>query len=464
MSDTQSAASTRIVSLLDANSFVEFGAQVTASSTDFNLSAKVAASDGVITGYGTIDGSLVFVYSQDASVLGGSIGEMHAKKIVKLYERAASMGAPVIAMLDSTGVRLEEATDALNALGEIYNNQVLISGVIPQIAVVYGNCGGGLSFVPALSDFVFMENTKAQLYVNTPDAIKGNSADLNDNRTAEYQAGIGNVDFTGSEEELITAIRTLVGLLPFNNEDAGEVTPCSDDLNRACTNIAALRGDAVSMLAMIADNGIFFETKKDFANCIVTGFMKLNGQTVGAVANSGKVDTICANGADKAADFIKFCDAFNIPVLTLANVKGFSRNECQEKRLPKAAAKLATAYAQATVLKVTVVTGTAYGSCYVLMGSKAIGADFVYAWPDSEIGMMDAKQAARILTDSDDAAEIRKTAAEYSDLQQNVKSAAMRGYVDTIIEDADTRKYVIGAFEMLYTKRENRPSKKHGTI
>lgn len=215
---------------------------------------------------------------------------------------------------------------------------------------------------------------------------------------------------------------------------------------------------------MIADNGIFFETKKDFANCIVTGFMRLNGQTVGAVANSGKVDTICANGADKAADFIKFCDAFNIPVLTLANVKGFSRNECQEKRLPKAAAKLATAYAQATVPKVTVVTGTAYGSCYVLMGSKAIGADFVYAWPDSEIGMMDAKQAARILTDSDDAAEIRKTAAEYSDLQQNVKSAAMRGYVDTIIEDADTRKYVIGAFEMLYTKRENRPSKKHGTI
>ncbi len=464
MSDTQSAASTRIVSLLDANSFVEFGAQVTARSTDFNLSAKVAASDGVITGYGTIDGSLVFVYSQDASVLGGSIGEMHAKKIVKLYQKAASMGAPVIAMLDSTGVRLEESTDALNALGEIYNNQVLISGVIPQIAVVYGNCGGGLSFIPALSDFVFMENSKAQLYVNTPDAITGNSADQTDNRTAKYQASVGNVDFTGSEDELITAVRTLIDLLPFNNEDAGEVTPCNDDLNRACTNIASLKKDAASMLSMIADNGIFFETKKDFAECIVTGFMKLNGQTVGAVANSGKVDVICGNGADKAADFIKFCDAFNIPVLTLANLKGFSRTECQEKRLPKAAARLATAYAQATVPKVTVVTGALYGSGYVLMGSKAIGADFVYAWPDAEIGMMDAKQAARILTNSDDAAEIRKMASEYSALQQNVNSAAMRGYVDTIIEDADTRKYVIGAFEMLYTKRENRPSKKHGTI
>ncbi|MDO4803251.1 MAG: carboxyl transferase domain-containing protein [Lachnospiraceae bacterium] len=464
MSDTPSAASTRILSLLDANSFVEFGAQVTARSTDFNLSAKAAPSDGVITGYGTIDGSLVFVYSQDASVLGGSVGEMHAKKIVKLYQKAAKMGAPVIAMLDSTGVRLEESTDALNALGEIYNNQVLLSGVIPQIAIVCGNCGGGLSFIPALSDFVFMEEADAKLYVNTPDAIIGNSADLTDNRTASYQSETGNVDFVGSKEEIIAAVRSLVGILPFNNEDSGEVLPCADDLNRACTNISAFRGDAASMLAMIADNGYFFETKKKFAECIVTGFMRLNGQTVGAVANSGKKDTLCANGAAKAADFIRFCDAFNIPVLTLAIVKGYARKECQEKRLPKAAAALATAYAQATVPKVTVVVGAVYGSPYVLMGSKAIGADFVYAWPDSEIGMMDAKQAAKLLVGGDNAADVRKTAAEYAALQQNVVSAAQRGYVDTIIDEADTRKYVIGAFEMLYTKREDRPSKKHGTI
>lgn len=464
MSDTPSAASTRILSLLDANSFVEFGAQVTARSTDFNLSAKVAPSDGVITGYGTIDGSLVFVYSQDASVLGGSIGEMHAKKIVKLYQKAAKMGAPVIAMLDSTGVRLEESTDALNALGEIFNNQVNVSGVIPQIAIICGNCGGGLSFIPALSDFVFMADADAKLYVNTPDAIIGNSADVTDNRTAKYQAESGNVDFTGTMDEIIAAVRSLVGILPFNNEDAGEMLPCTDDLNRAVTNISAFREDAASMLAMIADDGIFFEMKKDFAKCIVTGFMKLNGQTIGAVANSGKSDSICANGASKAADFIKFCDAFNIPVLTLANIKGYCRKECQEKRLPKAAAALASAYADATVPKVTVVTGTAYGGAYVLMGSKAIGADFVYAWPDSEIGMMDAKQAAKILVGGENAAQVRKTAAEYSALQQNVVSAAQRGYVDTIIDEADTRKYVIGAFEMLYTKRENRPNKKHGTI
>lgn len=464
MSDTQSAASARLVSLLDANSFVEFGAQVTARSTDFNLSAKVAPSDGVITGYGTIDGSLVFVYSQDASVLGGSIGEMHAKKIVKLYQQAAKMGAPVIAMLDSTGVRLEESTDALNALGEIYRNQVLVSGVVPQIAIVCGNCGGGLSFVPAISDFVFMESTDGKLYVNTPDAITGNNTDLIDNRAASYQAEVGNVDFIGTEDEIFAAVRALIGLLPFNNEDGGEVLACTDDLNRACTGISSYKEDAASMLAMIADNGVFFETRKAFAECIVTGFMKLNGQTIGAVANSGKTDVICANGADKASEFINFCDAFNIPVLTLANLKGYSRTECQEKKLPKAAARLATAYADATVPKVTVVTGKAYGSAYVLMGSKAIGADFVYAWPDAEIGMMDAKEAAKILVGDGTAAEIRKTAAEYSALQQNVSSAAQRGYVDTIIDDADTRKYVIGAFEMLYTKRENRPNKKHGTI
>ena len=312
MSDTQSAASARLVSLLDANSFVEFGAQVTARSTDFNLSAKVAPSDGVITGYGTIDGSLVFVYSQDASVLGGSIGEMHAKKIVKLYQQAAKMGAPVIAMLDSTGVRLEESTDALNALGEIYRNQVLVSGVVPQIAIVCGNCGGGLSFVPAISDFVFMESTDGKLYVNTPDAITGNNIDLIDNRAASYQAEVGNVDFIGTEDEIFAAVRALIGLLPFNNEDGGEVLACTDDLNRACTGISSYKEDAASMLAMIADNGVFFETRKAFAECIVTGFMKLNGQTIGAVANSGKTDVICANGADKASEFINFCDAFQV--------------------------------------------------------------------------------------------------------------------------------------------------------
>ena len=435
MSVTQTAAG-RVNALLDANSFVEIGAQVTARSTDFNLTAKSAPSDGVITGYGTVDGSLVYVYSQDAAVLGGSIGEMHAKKIVRVYDLARKMGAPVIAVLDSAGVRLEEAADALNALGEIMNSQIMSSGVIPQITVVFGTCGGGLSFIPALSDFALMSDG-AKLFVHTPDA---------------------------SEEEVIAAVRRLLGFLPCNNEDDGEICDCTDDLNRSTPNLSTLSGDASQIAAQIADNGDFFEVKKDFGKNMVTGFMRLNGQTVGVVANRGIKDAVCPNCAKKAAGFIKFCDAFNIPVLTLANAASIRNTEKAEYCMPEAAALLTSAYANATVPKVTVVTGKNYGSAYILMGSKAVGADIVYAWPGAEIGTMDAKQAGKILAAGQDAKSMNAAAKEYASLQQNVLSAAQRGYVDTIIEEADTRKYVIGAFEMLYTKREDRPERKHGTI
>lgn len=339
MSDTHNAASIRISSLLDANSFVPIGAGVKARSTDFCLSENAAPSDGVITGFGTIDGSPVYVYSQDAAVLGGTIGEMHAKKIVRLYDMAAKTGSPVIGILDSNGVRLEESTDALDALGSIYAAMSAASGVIPQIAIVAGNCGGALSFIPALSDLVLMTD-KAKLFVNSPDAIEGSNVDVLDNRTATFQAKAGNVDFAGTEEEVLQAARTLVGLLPANNEDDGEIIACTDDLNRATPNLSTLNDDAAKILEQIADNGIFFETKKDHAPNMVTGFMRLDGQTIGAVANRGAKDSICAGAARKAASFINLCDSFNIPIFMIANASAYGRCEHCEKMLPFMASKM----------------------------------------------------------------------------------------------------------------------------
>ena len=464
MSETVNAAGRRIASLLDANSFVEIGGQITARSTDFNLSAAQTPSDGVITGYGTIDGNLVYIYSQDASVLGGSVGEMHARKINRIYSLARKTGAPIIGLLDCSGIRLEEASDALAALGLIYRSQAMASGVIPQITAVYGNCGGGISVIPALADFNFIETGNGHLFVNAPDAIKGNDAGKCDNSAPDYQMEKGNADFAGTETELAEQIRLLVGMLPLNNEDEGAPFELADDLNRVCAGIEGLTGNAADMLRLLSDGGVFFETKREWAKSMVTGFIRLGGYTAGAVANCGSDTALCADGVLKAAEFIEFCDAFNIPVLTLANACSFNTCECNEKKMPKAAARLAYAYASATVPKVTVITGKAYGTPYVLMGSRTVGADMVFAWPSSEVGTMDASMAAKIMTGGTDGEAIRKTAASYTELQQNVVSAARRGYVDTVIEAADTRKYVIGAFEMLYTKREDRPDRKHGTV
>ena len=477
MSNTaQNLASTRIASLLDENSFVEIGGCVTARNTDFNLKQTATPSDGVITGYGVIDGNLVYVYSQDASVLGGTIGEMHAKKIARLYDMALKMGAPVIGLIDCAGIRLQEATDALNALGEIYAKQVLASGVIPQITAVFGTCGGGMALMPALTDFTFMESKNAKLFVNSPNALEGNEVSKCNTASAKFQSeDAGLVDFTGSEDEVLSGIRKLVTLLPANNEEDA-VDDCSDDLNRVCADLANAKEDTAIALTMISDDNIFCEVKKAYAKDMVAGFIKLNGMTVGAVANRSKVyneeaeveaefdGSLSADGAEKAAEFVQFCDAFNIPVLTLTNVSGFTASEYDEKRIAKSAAKLTYAFADATVPKVNVVIGKAFGSAYVTMNSKAVGADMVYAWPEAEIGMMDANQAAKIMYADADAATIREKAAEYKNLQSSPLSAAKRGYVDTIIEAADTRKYVIGAFEMLFTKREDRPVKKHGTV
>lgn len=478
MSNTStSLASQRIKALLDENSFVEIGALVSARATDFNLKQTDTPSDGVTTGYGVIDGNLVYVYAQDASVLNGSVGEMHAKKIANLYDLALKTGAPVIGLIDSAGLRLQEATDALNGFGEIYLKQTLASGVIPQITAIFGACGGGLALIPTLTDFTFMEESKAKLFVNSPNALEGNEISKCNSASAAFQSEeSGIVDVVGTEADILSQIRQLIPMLPANNEDDMSYEECGDDLNRTSAELENCVGDTSIALSQIADDNIFFEIKENYAKDMVTGFLKLNGITVGAVANrtevynaegevTDKFDAVLSKkGAEKAADFVTFCDAFNIPVLSLTNVSGYKATMCSEKGMAKAVARLTYAFANATVPKVNVIIGKAYGSAYVAMNSKAIGADMTYAWPNAEIGTMDAKLAAKIMYEGQGSDVIDEKAAEYAALQTNAASAAKRGYVDTIIEAADTRKYVIGAFEMLFTKREDRPDKKHGTV
>ena len=477
---TQVSARNRIEAILDDNSFVEIGAGVKARATNFNIQEKDTLADGVITGYGVINGNLVYVYSQDATVMNGSIGEMHAKKITGLYDLAMKMGAPVIGLIDCAGLRLQEATDALNGFGEIYNKMSLASGVIPQITAVYGNCGGGLAVLTAISDFTFVEE-KGKLFVNTTNALDGTYASKPDTSSAKFQAEAGVADFTGDEESLANGIRQLISFLPSNNEDVAEAE-CQDDLNRVCNDLSAEITDAALALSDIADDGLFMEVKEAYAKNMVTGFLKIDGVTIGAVANRTAIfddngekaeeydAVLTVDGAAKAAEFVNFCNAFEIPVLTLTNVKGFEATVESEKHIAKAAAKLTYAFANATVPKINVIVGEAYGSAYVTMNSKSVGADMTYAWPTASIGMMDASLAAKIMyadeisASEDAAATVSAKAAEYAQLQSSVESAAARGYVDTVINPEDTRKYVAAAFQMLYTKREERPIKKNGTV
>ncbi len=475
--ETHSLAIARIHSLLDADSFVEIGGLVTARNTDFNLADTKTPSDGVITGYGTAGGKLVYVYSQDVSVLNGTVGEMHAKKITGLYDLAMKTGAPVVGLLDCGGIRLQEASDAMNAFGGIYRKQAFASGVIPQITGIFGTCGGGMALIPALADFTFMEAHDGKLFVNAPNTLDGCHVSKCDTAGAGFQSEeTGLIDGVGTAEEVLGQIRQMIELLPSNNEDYLPYEECVDDLNRSCPGLEDGVKDTASVLVRIADSHVFLETKADYGKDVVTGFIRLNGNTVGCVANrrcvcglDGNVKedfggVLSARGAKKAAEMVKFCDAFQIPVLTLTDVSGFKASKCSEKHMAKAVGKLTYAFANATVPKVNVIVGKAYGSAYVAMNSKSIGADMVYAWPSAEVGTMEASMAAKIMYPDADADTWREKTAEYQALQSNVVSAAGRGYVDTVIAPEDTRKYVIGAFEMLYTKREDRPGRKHGTV
>ena len=462
MSGTSKAAG-RISSLLDDSSFAEIGALVTARSTDLSTNPKLLASDGCITGYGTIGGKVVYVYSQDASVLGGSIGEMHARKIVNLYDMAIKTASPVIGIIDCSGMRLEEGSDALYAFGRIYGRMTKASGLIPQITAVVGNCGGGAGLFSGLSDFTFISKD-GKLFVNAPDAISGNYTAKNDTAGAAYQSEVtGNAESFETEGDLFAAIRNLVSVLPSNNEDFDD-EETTDDLNRKLAVTSP--SNAAVLIENIGDAGSFIEVRPSYAKCVVTAFVKINGVLTGVIANNSektdkdgkavKLDNvICADGCDKAADFVKFCDAFGIQILTLTNIKGFKNSIESENRIARSAASLAAAFASATVSKVNVITGDAIGNAANIMNAKSLGCDMTISWNNARVGIMDPKLASQIT--GADAKAIEASLAGASD-------AARRGYVDQVIDPADTRKYVVAAFEMLYSKGSDELYKKHTSV
>lgn len=477
------SARDRIATLLDDHSFVEVGAYVTKRSTDFNLQQKEVPADGVITGYGLIAGNPVYVYSQDASALSGTIGEMHAKKIVHIYDLALKVGAPVIGLVDCAGLRLQEATDALNGFGEIYLKKTLASGVIPQITVIFGICGGGSAVLSVLSDFTFMEKNNGRLFVNTPNVLESNYTEKCDTSSASYQAKAGLVDvIVEGEASLLSSVRDLVAILPANNMEDSSYEGCDDNLNRVVPSFSQEVKNSLQALKDISDSNYFFEIKSEYAREMVTGFLRLNGVTVGAVANRLAIcdesgitvsqfdGSLTTAGCEKAAKFVRFCDAFQIPILTLTNVTGYKATIEEEITIAGAAAQLTYAFANATVPKINVIVGKAFGSAYLTMNSKHIGADLVFATEDAKIGVMDAKSAVKIMYSdeinaaSDAVSVINEKAAEYESLQSSALAAAKRGYVDSIIDSKSVRKQVIYAFEMLATKSEHRPEKKHSSF
>ena len=477
MSNTNAlSAKARIETLVDENSFVEIGAIITKRSTDFNMQEKSVPADGVITGYGLIQNNPVYIYSQDASAMNGTIGEMHAKKIAHVYELAMKTGVPVIGLIDCAGMRLQESTDALAGFGKIYKVKSDASGIVPQISAVFGNCGGGVAVLAAMSDFTFMEEKNAKLFVNSPNTLDGNYADKLDTASAKFQKTASTVDFViEGEEEVLNSVRELITILPQNNNETGISDECMDDLNRVVDAFAAEAADPAVALADLGDNNFFLEEKAGYAKEMVTGFICLDGMTVGAVANRtaefdengktvAKYDArLTTAGCEKAAAFVKKCDAFNIPVLTLTNVEGFATTVDEEITIAGAVAKLTNAFAEADVPKVNLITGNAYGSAYVAMNSKHIGADMVFALPDAKVGMMDADVAAKIMYADDKDADVAAKAAEF-ETQSGTEAAAARGYIDSVIAPESARKQLLFAFEMLFTKSEYPIGKKHGTI
>ncbi len=466
-----SKARERILALLDENSFVEIGALVTARSSAFLPESETEPSDGVITGYGLIDGRLVYVYSQDSSVLGGTMGEMHVRKILDLYRLASHTGAPVAGLLDSAGIRLQEGSDAMNAFALWYDRMAKSSGIIPQITGVFGQCGGGLSLVPAISDFCFMADD-ARLFVNAPNALALNEEEKCDTACAKAKAEAGAVDYTGSEEEVLAAMRRLISILPSNNADEA-VSECQDDLNRKSASVQAMLADPACVLADLADQGMFIELKKEFAPEMTAALMKIGGSTVGVIANrtalynaEGGEDAsfdalLTAGGCEKAASLVRFCDAFELPVISLTNVRGFASTVEEEGKVGTAAGKLVCALSDATVPKINVITGEACGTAYAVMNPKGCGADFTYALPDAKFGIMNAKTAAKILAAGKDTAEMEKAEAEFEKLQNGISHAAARGYIDRIVEADDLRRYLVEALEVLYSKRVVRADRKH---
>ncbi len=444
MGSDSNQAQARINALLDDNSFVELQSLVVSRNTDFNLDAKKEPSDGVIIGHGLVDGTLVFVFSQNAEVLGGTIGEMHAKKILSVYDMALKVGAPVIGFIDCGGVRLQESFDALEALGAVIEKAADVKGVIPQLMCVAGKCGGGLSVLPALADFTFMVDG-ASLFINSPDTITGNRADECDTSSAAFQfEEAGTVDMHGSLDEVVASMRQVIKMIP------NDIVEATDDLNRASEGLEAKVGDAAAVATELADNRQFIELKAGFAKEIVTGLMKLDGVTIGVVGNR-EIDGeafLSAAGCEKAADFVDLCDMYEIPVLSLTNVAAFKACTCQEKRLPRALAQMTQRFVDSSIPKLNLIMKQAYGSAYVLMNSKSLGADLVYAFDSAAVGAMEASKAAKIL--SDDGTDLDAIQKDYASLQDSALTAAAHGHIDRIVSMADARKYIIAGFEMFF--------------
>lgn len=475
----------RINFLLDPNSFVETDLFVKHRCNDLGMSGTEAPGEGVVTGYGTIEGRLVYVASQDFTVLGGSLGEAHAMKICKVMDMAVRNGAPMICINDSGGARIQEGVDALNGYGNIFYRNTLASGVIPQISVIMGPCAGGAVYSPALTDFIFMTSGNSQMFITGPQVIKavtGEDVSMEDLGGASVHNTVSGVAhfMASTDEECLTQVRRLIGFIPSNNLDEAPVVLSEDPVTRAQDRLLELipveanRGyDAKELIASIVDDGEFMEVQPFFAENIVVGFGRLNGKSVGIVANQPKViaGSLDINASDKAARFIRFCDCFNIPLVTFVDTPGYLPGVGQEYGgVIRHGAKLLYAYSEATVPKLTVIVRKAYGGAYLAMCSRSLGADVVYAYPTAEIAVMGPDGAANILYKDDIAnaenpVETRKAKIqEYREKFANPYVAASRGMVDDVIDPRDTRRALINALEANATKRETRPSKKHGNF
>lgn len=481
----KNTARERMDILFDEGTFVELDAFVKHRGQNFGLDKKEAPADGVVTGYGKVDGRLVYAYSQDFTVLGGSLGEMHAKKIVKVLDNAIKVGAPVVGINDSGGARIQEAVDALSGYGRIFYKNTLASGVIPQITAIIGPCAGGAVYSPALTDFIFMVDHTSKMFITGPQVIKSvtgeevSAEELGGGKTHNTESGVAHF-LEADEDACFDEIKRLLSFLPSNNLESAPKFDMDDDLNRIDEKLNSLVPenpnkpyDVREVIETLADEGDFLEYQKDFAKNIVTGFIRIGGRSVGVVANQPKMFAGCLNidASDKSSRFIRTCDSFNIPLLNLVDVPGFLPGVEQEfGGIIRHGAKMLYAYSEATVPKLTLILRKAYGGSYLAMCSKDLGADLVYAWPTAEIAVMGAKGAANIIfrkeiKNADDPAKKRQEKIdEYDKEFATPYKAAERGFVDDVIEPSTTRIRLIDAFDMLASKSEKRPDKKHGNI
>jgi len=471
----------RVELLLDEDSFEEFDMFVAHRCTDFGMEKERPYSDGVVTGWGTINGRMVYVFSQDFTVLGGSVSETHAKKICKIMDMAVQNGAPVIGINDSGGARIQEGVDSLAGYGEVFQRNITASGVVPQISVIMGPCAGGAVYSPAMTDFIFMVKDSSYMFVTGPEVVK---TVTNEHVTAEELGGATTHTRKSSvadgafenDVEALAEVRRLVDFLPSSNREKPPVRPFFDRPGRIEDSLDTLVPDNPNMpydmkelILKIADEGDFYEIQEEFAKNMITGFIRIEGQTVGVVANQPMVLAGCLDidSSRKAARFVRFCDCFEIPLLTLVDVPGFLPGVTQEYNgVIKHGAKLLFAYGEATVPKVTVITRKAYGGAYVVMASKHLRADFNYAWPTSEIAVMGAKGATEIIHRSDrgNPEKLAAHAKDYEDRFASPFVAAERGFVDEVIMPHSTRKRVARAFASLRGKKAQMPWKKHDNI